>query len=519
MTALGPALFGSAIVLSFVLTRVVRDIAVERGWVVAASSARHIHNKAVPRLGGVALYATLICLLGGYVSYCKLFQVAPEFDLRRLGVIAASASMIFALGLADDIWQLSAYFKFSVQLIAGSILFLGGVKIHVFALFTRGHRLGEIASYALTLFWVVWITNAFNLIDGLDGLAAGSALFSVFAVSAIAILTHQSMVFVIMVTLAGAILGFLRFNFNPASIFLGDCGSLFIGFLLSALSIAGTSKASTAVAIGIPVVSFGLPIADTLLAIFRRVFNGRPIFSADREHIHHKLLKNGLSHRQVVLILYAVSAFYGLLSLISLYPSGLSIGVILGGLGLTVWLCVSKLGYIEFKEIQRLALRSFDQKVIIKNNLALRRATAALQTCGSNSEMVAILDGMFEEHEFDQVIVCAPRMNLEHGPEFLTKGKDEVVYSWLRFENPRPITGGATWALVVDLTDELGQHVGSLELTRFRSAGSSYIDVNMLINGDFPSVLSHCLNALMVRAVGFPDAFAKPHVISAGDRG
>ena len=147
----------------------------------------------------------------------------------------------------------------------------------------------------------------------------------------VALVNHSWLGSLMSVTLAGAILGFLRFNFNPATIFLGDSGSLFIGFMLSALALAGAQKAPTFVAVAIPVVSFGLPILETLLSILRRLIGGRPIFTADREHIHHKLLQMGFSHRQVVIVLYAVSAMFAMLSLFLLWPTGSTLGLVLGG--------------------------------------------------------------------------------------------------------------------------------------------------------------------------------------------
>src|SRR5204862_2822095 len=167
----------------------------------------------------------------------------------------------------------------------------------------------------LAILWVLWITNAFNLLDGVDGLAAGSALFSTLTVFVVSLVSGNFLVSSLTLALAGAILGFLRFNFNPATIFLGDCGSLFIGFMLSALALAGAGKSPTLVAVAIPVVCFGLPVLETVLSVIRRFLSGQPLFSGDRGHIHHKLLERGFSQRKVVLILYSVSAICGLLSL------------------------------------------------------------------------------------------------------------------------------------------------------------------------------------------------------------
>ena len=234
--------------------------------------------------------------------------------------------------------------------------------------------------WAFTVLWVLAITNAFNLIDGLDGLAAGSALFSTLVAFVVALLNGYSLVTVMTIALAGAILGFLRFNFNPATIFLGDSGSLFIGFVLSALALQGAQKAPTIVAVAIPVVSFGLPILETALSIVRRLISGRPVFTADREHIHHKLLQHGMTHRQVVILLYGVSAIFALLSLFLLWPTGSSLGLVLAVLGIGIWIGVQHLGYLEFGELARVAHRTLDQPQIFVNNLAIRRATEELKS-------------------------------------------------------------------------------------------------------------------------------------------
>jgi len=188
--------------------------------------------------------------------------------------------------------------------------------------------------------------------DGLDGLAGGSALFSTMVVFGVAVFSHSSLVSLLSIALAGAILGFLRFNFNPATIFLGDCGSLFIGFMLSALALQGARnhpRSSPLPFCGL----FRLPILETVLSVMRRLIGGRPVFTADREHIHHKLLERGMSHRQVVIVLYAVSALFALLSLFLLWPTGSTLGLILAVLGTGVWLGVQHLGYLDFGELRR----------------------------------------------------------------------------------------------------------------------------------------------------------------------
>src|SRR5260370_25123758 len=185
----------------------------------------------------------------------------------------------------------------------------------------------------------------------------------------ISLLRHNFVVSFIAIALAGAILGFLRFNFNPATIFLGDSGSLFIGFMLSALALAGSQKTPTIVAVAIPVVSFGFPILETVLSVLRRFLNGQPLFSADRQHIHHRLLDLGFSQRKAVVLLYGVSALFGLLSIFLINPGGPSGGIVLFVLGAGLWVGVQHLGYNELFELRRVAFRAMDQKKIITNNL------------------------------------------------------------------------------------------------------------------------------------------------------
>src|ERR1700693_6185129 len=267
-----------------------------RGWVAPPIQDRDLHETPLPRLGGVAIFlsflvSTVVALLAGL--HFPALAAGPS--IRTLLTILVPGTLIFLLGIYDDIHSVGPYTKFAVQAVAAIMLFAGGLRILDLPLVFGARHLPWPIGLPITVLWVIGITNAFNLIDGLDGLAAGSALFSTFIVFVVAIFSGSSSLSLLTIVLAGAILGFLRFNFTPATIFLGDCGSLFIGFMLSALALASSQKAPTAVAVAIPVVSFGLPILETSLSVLRRLISGRPVFSADREHIHHKLLQLGMS--------------------------------------------------------------------------------------------------------------------------------------------------------------------------------------------------------------------------------
>src|SRR5882757_7065870 len=395
------AIFFLSLLFSFVLTRYVRDFASRRGWVAVPSQERHLHSSPLPRLGGVAIFLSFslgmlaAALMASYIPYLH-----SAVSLKTLLTILAPASLVFLLGVYDDLYSVGPYVKFAVQALAATMLFMGGLRILNIPVLFGQHQLPWFLGLPLTILWVLAITNAFNLIDGLDGLAAGSALFSTLVAFVVALLNGYSLVTVMTIALAGAILGFLRYNFNPATIFLGDSGSLFIGFLLSALALAGAQKAPTIVAVAIPVVSFGLPILETSLSILRRLISGRPVFTADREHIHHKLLQRGFSHRQVVILLYAVSAVFAMLSLFLLWPTGSTVGLILAVLGTGIWIGVQHLGYLEFGEIRRVAQRTMETRQIFINNMAIRRCTEELKVSLRYDRCYRLCGAAFGCHNF-----------------------------------------------------------------------------------------------------------------------
>src|ERR1700733_4336737 len=401
LTVLFFAIFFLSLLFSFILTRYVRDIATLRGWVAIPSQERHLHSTALPRLGGVAIFISFsLSMVAADLLLTYLPSLHSLFPLKTLLTILVPASIIFLLGVYDDLYTVGPYVKFAVQALAATMLFLGGLRILDLPVLFGSRHFSWFVGLPLTILWVLAITNAFNLIDGLDGLAAGSALFSTMVVFAVALVTGSSLVSVMTLALAGSILGFLRFNFSPATIFLGDCGSLFIGFMLSALALQGAQKAPTIIAVAIPVVSFGLPILETILSVVRRFLAGRPVFTADREHIHHKLLQRGLSHRQVVITLYAVSALFALLSLFLLWPTGDMLGLVLAVLGTGIWIGVQHLGYLEFGELGRVAHRTIERQILI-NNLAIRRATEELKVTCDYAQLCRILVAALAGNDFD----------------------------------------------------------------------------------------------------------------------
>ena len=492
MTLLFFGLFAFSLAFSFVATRDVRDLATRRGWVSLPRDGRHIHQAPLPRLGGVAIFMAFSVSLGVWLALSLIFPrllegLAPATLLR----IYVPACLIFALGIYDDLRGAGPYLKFTVQAIAAVLLFAGGMRVLSLPLIFS-HSLPWFVGLPLTVLWVVAVTNAFNLIDGLDGLAAGSALFSTLVFFVVSLVDHSWLGSLMSVTLAGAILGFLRFNFNPATIFLGDSGSLFIGFVLSALALAGAQKAPTFVAVAIPVVSFGLPILETLLSILRRLISGRPVFTADREHIHHKLLQMGFSHRQVVVVLYAVSAVFAMLSLFLLWPTGSTLGLVLAVVGTGIWLGVQHLNYVEFGELRRVAQRTIDQRQIVINNLSVRRAVEELKVAANFNQLRSTLVAAFDSNDFD-----AFELHLKSSPgDQLTPSETNRPFHWSKFPHMAAISSQPSWKLTLDLVTSSNQRRGSLVVYRTYSHRNLQLDVNLLTS-EFPAILADALDRVL----------------------
>lgn len=280
-------------------------------------SHRKIHNKPIPRLGGLSIFFAVIFGTLFFSNY-------PTIKL--IGIILGS-TIIVLTGVLDDIYDLSAKTKLALQILAASIVVIFGIRIEIFTNFfgsTDYIALG-LLSIPATIFWIVGITNTVNLIDGLDGLAAGTAFIASVVLAYISLINNRYETAVLLIVLAGSTLGFLPYNYNPARVFMGDSGALFLGFYLSIVSVLGAVKGATALAYFVPVLALGLPIFDTSFAILRRFFKNKPIMTADRGHLHHRLLDIGLTHKHAVLILYLISTLLGLSAMFFLLSKYISL--------------------------------------------------------------------------------------------------------------------------------------------------------------------------------------------------
>jgi UDP-GlcNAc:undecaprenyl-phosphate/decaprenyl-phosphate GlcNAc-1-phosphate transferase len=377
--------FAVAVAVSALLTYWVRKTAVARGLKSTPVYGRHTHTQPLPRLGGIAICFTFCLAALSYLPISSFLHTS--FSLRNYVGILVPVVLIFLMGAYDDLKPLKPKSKVAVQAIAAIVLFAGGFGIHYFNTLLGGNLIGRLIDLPLTILWVLLITNAFNLVDGLDGLAAGTALISAIVVLAAAMSSHNDLVTFLVVALIGAIVGFLPFNFFPASIFMGDSGSLFIGFLLSALSMAGTRRATSLGGVGIPLLAFGLPILDVTLAVLRRALRGRPLFRGDTDHIHHKLLRRGFSHRQAVLVLYLASFGFTCASLVLLADQALLLPVLFV-VGIGICLGVQQLHYSEFTELFQPVAR---RRQILTEEANIRRAAEAFASCSDFRTICQVL--------------------------------------------------------------------------------------------------------------------------------
>jgi len=299
--------------VTFGLTPLVRKLAIRMGAVDVPKDERRVHTKPIPRMGGLAIF------IGFLVSYLMFSDMEP----LKMGAIIFGATLMVLVGIVDDIHTISAKTKLIFQFIAAVALFMSGIRIEFFSNFINP-ELGlipiGILSFPVTIFWIVGITNTVNLIDGLDGLAAGiSSIGAVtltlvalqFGGQDIALSAHMNEVALLTIIIAGACIGFLPHNFNPARIFMGDAGALMLGFLLASASVDGALKGTAVLAFAIPILALGLPIFDTTFAILRRVMSGRSIAEADKGHLHHRLLQVGMNQKKAVLTLYLIATLLG----------------------------------------------------------------------------------------------------------------------------------------------------------------------------------------------------------------
>jgi UDP-GlcNAc:undecaprenyl-phosphate GlcNAc-1-phosphate transferase len=373
--------------LSLILTPIFRDIFRSYGVVDQPDQGRKIHKYPIPRVGGMAIAC----------AYVACFFLVPQFTHNRyesqlslVWALLPAAGVIFATGVIDDLFGLKPWQKILGQLAGSGLAYWSGVRV----LDVVGFSMQNWWSLPITLLWLLTCTNAFNLVDGMDGLAAGVGMFATLTMF-IAALMHGNMALALAtIPLAGCLLGFLCYNFNPATIFLGDSGSLTIGFLLGCYGVIWTQKSATLLGMTAPLMALSIPLIDVGLAITRRMLRRQPIFSADRGHIHHRLLDRGLTPKRAVLVLYGLCSLVAIFSLLqSVSGNDRVSGVIIVLFCAVAWVGIQYLGYAEFSVAGRMLFRGNFQKTL-KLQLDLHALEKQLDSAQSVEECwAAVCEG------------------------------------------------------------------------------------------------------------------------------
>ncbi|PLR90796.1 glycosyltransferase family 4 protein [Bacillus sp. T33-2] len=333
-------------VAAMLLTPLIKKLAFKIG-ATDQPNHRKVHAKIMPRLGGLAIFFSFILgivILQPSVNY-ELATIQPNEKLH-LAIIFGSL-IILLTGIFDDIKEISPKVKMLGQVVASFIVVLfGDLNVEFINLPFGGQIDFGFLSIPITMIWIIGITNAINLIDGLDGLAAGVSTIALFTIAGMALLMGNAYVMVMALLLAVASAGFLVYNFHPAKIFMGDTGALFLGYMIGVLSLLGF-KSVTFISLIVPIIILGVPISDTFFAIIRRIVNKQPLSAPDKSHLHHCLLRVGFSHKQTVLLIYAMSALFGLAAFIfsqaTLWGSMIVIAVLL----IVIELFVEKIGLVR----------------------------------------------------------------------------------------------------------------------------------------------------------------------------
>ncbi len=358
-----------SVVLALVLTPLVRDYVGKWGFLDHPDGVRKKHAAPIPRVGGIAIvlsyfitFAIALALPFTYTSH--LHHALP--DILPLTLVG---SVVFLTGVLDDLVGLAAWQKLMGILGASVLAYFAGIHVDVHLM--RGLPQWPWLGFAITVIWLVGCTNAFNLIDGMDGLAAGVGFVAAVTMLVAALTQGNLPLSLATMPLAGCLLGFLRYNFNGASVFLGDSGSLLIGFMLGCYGALWSEKSVTLVALTVPLLAVSIPLIDVVLSILRRFLRNRPIFQADRGHIHHRLLDLGFSPRNAVLTMYGICAVVAVLSLLASALHNQFSGLIVIVFGGAVWIGIRQLDYTEFASASRMFLGGkFRQIIDVETRMA-----------------------------------------------------------------------------------------------------------------------------------------------------
>jgi len=465
--------------LALVLTPQVRDRLGKVGFLDHPDGLRKTHAAAVPRVGGIAIMLAYAATFAIAFLLPFSYTYILHQSLPQICRLALAGSLVFLTGVLDDRLRLNAWKKLIGIVGAAVLAYAAGIRVDIHILHSLPAWPG--LEFAITVIWLVGCTNAFNLIDGMDGLAAGVG-FVATVTMLIAALTQGNLPLALAtMPLAGCLLGFLRYNFNAASVFLGDSGSLLIGFLLGCYGALWSEKSVTLVALTVPLLAVSIPLLEVFLSIIRRFLRNRPIFEADRGHIHHKLLERGLSPKNAVLTIYAFCGCMAVLSLIASSLRNQFSGLIVVVFCAVAWMGVQRLGYTEFATAGRLVLRGGFRRIIDFETRLVEFEKTLARAAGVDECWIRIRSGS-REFGFRGV-----RMNFE-GRVYEDFERCDANYLW---ELRIPVANGRH----VNFFHDLEPGASSVILTAFATA------------------VEHGVNACLARSQGNAEVIKMPPIV------
>ena len=469
MTTIGVA-FLTAFGCSLLLTRAIMFLAVRLGAVDLPDGFRKLHGRPVPFGGGIPVFVAFAAPTIGLLLFPEISTISRDIweHIGRLRLLYACAAGVLVLGMLDDALELKPGWKIAGQLAIAGAAYWGGFRID-----SLSNPFGsplELGAFALpvTILWFLGCMNAVNLLDGLDGLAAGVTVFAGGTLLVVALHFENILAMFLMASLTGASLGFLIYNFPPARIFLGDGGSLLLGFLIASLSLVGASrKAETAVALFIPMVALGLPIVDTMVAIVRRWYKRLPISSPDRQHIHHLLVSMGFSHRRAVITLYLVTVSLGALAFLMTIARSEVVVLLLGTFFVVGFVSVRLFSGVRLQDaLGKMYQDRLRREREMRARLALERAAARCARVQSLPQMWRICEEALEGSGMEWA-----KLTL-----FAGEHSDYQVFTW-----EKPGRGSETvgvWSVTLPVRHD-GRRMGELVVGRSLggAAGGEILDL------------------------------------------
>jgi len=445
--------------LCLLLTPVCRDLFRALNIVDRPDQLRKKHKGSIPRSGGLAIVVSYLGAIALAVAVLPQgSRLMSHHDKMFIG-LAPAVALVFATGLVDDICGLKPKTKLAAQILAASWACWVGVRITAI----NDHPVASWWAVPLTLLWLIACTNAINLIDGLDGLASGVALFATLAALTAAAVQGNIGLVLAAVPLAGCLVGFLRYNFNPASAFLGDSGSLTVGFLLGCFAVIWCQKSATLIGMAAPLIALSFPLMDVGISVGRRFISNRSIFAADRGHIHHRLLERGLDSRRVALLVYAVCGVLAVIAVLVGFvaqPFGVGLMILTWALAcFAVW----QLRFVEF-EIAKQVLANRRFRKTVEEEMALRTLQEGLKTAESLQDCWALICRVSRDMNFQAITLDSPAGIFQE--RFHSSVEEDVCHVRLKF--------GPSSSLVLE---------------------RSYIDGQTLATAAFLKIIRACLQA------------------------